>query len=73
MAWVSVTDRLPERYELVLAYSHGDKVEVASWSKHPNHGDEIIWHGEDSEIMDVTHWMHLPKRPEGPLPAGQHN
>ena len=70
MEWVSVADRLPERYELVLAYSLGDKVEVASWSKHPNHRNEIIWYSEGSEIIDVTHWMHLPKRPEGPHQAG---
>jgi len=63
MEWISVEDKLPARYALVLAYMIGDKVEVASWSNHPINRDEIIWHSEDSEIKGVTHWMHLPKRP----------
>jgi hypothetical protein len=64
MEWTSVKDKLPERYELVLTYSFDGQVGVASWSKHLNYGDVIVWHGEDSEIVNVTHWIPLPKPPK---------
>ena len=65
MAWTNVQDKLPEDDSCVLTYSEGYAFTVGyhtkkGWFYHPNDQE---WN--DNSLIDVTHWMFLPKRPDG--------
>ncbi len=55
MEWISVEDRLPEKYQPVIAYLPGiiysdQHVQMIKW-----------W---DADVVEVTHWMPLPEPPK---------
>lgn len=57
MKWISVEDRLPERFNRVLVYRKGGKVEqgfrdVGDW-----------WKIYGTRTKHITHWMPLPEPP----------
>jgi len=74
MKWISVKERLPERYEDVLIYFKDDSTMsyLRDCNKHEDQGKcrcKLKWHAyaEDSffyKVDRVTHWMELPKAPE---------
>ena len=56
--WISVNDRLPERFERVLVCRKDKKVEqgfrdVGDW-----------WHVYGTRTKHITHWMPLPEPPK---------
>lgn len=59
--WISIKDRLPERYKRVLVLT---KFNMHFEAHH--HGEEIPeW--EDNNCVpldDITHWMPLPNPPK---------
>lgn len=55
--WVSVKDRLPEKYEEVLVYSAKYGVQV-DWIA--DNTDYLWWNYGEL----VTHWMPLPEPPK---------
>lgn len=61
--WIPCTERLPEKYVEVLAYSpYWGKIVVAML------GDKFWleqWTDDDLEKSEISHWMPLPKPPEG--------
>jgi hypothetical protein len=70
--WVSVKDRLPEEDIAVLVYGQvlNDPPDVIGVRRRYNGDQEWkhTWESEDGFIYredDVTHWMPLPKPPEG--------
>lgn len=60
--WISVKDRLPENVKegLLIALRWG-AVDIG-WCEDGRWGSEFVDEYEDGE---VTHWMPLPKPPEG--------
>ena len=66
--WISVKDRLPEAYKLVLAVCKSGKIFVGEYV---DLGWRTLWRiktARDStkEITQiVTHWMPLPEQPKG--------
>ena len=67
--WIPVTERLPEKYEKVLALTQskmsGDYNTWLIWYTPQSgfHYYDSEW--GDIEMDDVTHWMPLPEQPEG--------
>lgn len=70
--WISVSDRLPEKGQIVLIYEGGSKVPISSryspqdckysqWPEICNCGGVECHPGLHQE--EVTHWMPLPKPP----------
>ena len=60
--WISVDDRLPEKYAMVLIYD-GDSVEPSLFF-----GDLGFYEADKYEanpFCGVTHWMPLPMPPKG--------
>ena len=60
--WISVKDRMPERYEYVLLWDSMDRdifIGVLD--------DKREWYvpGYQDEIFRITHWMPLPQPPKG--------
>ena len=56
--WISVDERLPETWVNVITYSKKYGVLIDAF----NIGEE--WYYEEDLLMDITHWMPLPKGPE---------
>lgn len=56
--WVSVEERLPKKFSIVLAYDPDDGVGEADWD-----GCKFHW-TETEAIASVTHWMPMPEPPE---------
>jgi hypothetical protein len=57
--WISVKDRLPDPFEVVLVYDDTDKcVEEAYMTRHKE------WVGIKIK-NHVTHWLPLPQPPKG--------
>jgi hypothetical protein len=72
--WISVKDRLPNNDEQVLVFGRGthelnNRVQPAIRNRCTAEGwagyDIIDWGGETDDVVNVTHWMPLPKPPEG--------
>lgn len=69
--WISVKDRLPERWKLVLAlykWPHQERLKYGL----RQYGDDNDWYNEFGQstmnIWDkepITYWMPLPEPPEG--------
>ena len=62
MNWISIKDKLPEPFELVLVFGHGyyDILQL----NQKKFSFTLI--GLDNGVnIPITHWMPLPKSPEG--------
>jgi hypothetical protein len=59
MEWISIEDRLPERYESVLIYHtfEGGYIEVGCIT-------DTGWYSSCLKKNKVTHWMELPNPPK---------
>ncbi len=68
MKWISVKERLPEKYQNVLFYGTGFDPIIG---KHRGnicvgyYRDGFRFDGSDSTVINVTYWMPLPDPPEG--------
>lgn len=64
MQWISVHERLPDRYVTVLAWAKlGNGDALAGRAYYRSHFK--CWAFEDySEIVTVTHWMPMPHGPD---------
>jgi len=64
MEWISVKDRLPEKYKKVLVYSNNYGIKEDSYEFTSKEGD-VWFHGNREEYDDsVTHWQILPEPPK---------
>jgi hypothetical protein len=64
--WISVEDRLPERWERVLVYERNccNNCNGGTYSIKINcQGNGCFWH-EQCFCSEITHWMPLPKVPK---------
>ena len=60
--WISVKDRLPEDDRNVLVYDDHDIQFWVAWHDESNNK----WYTQEGDrVYGVTHWMPLPKLPEG--------
>lgn len=60
--WIPVTQRLPEKYEVVIALNKRGKqhdIDKAYWN-----GFGFYRHYRKAPYSNVTHWMPLPQPPE---------
>lgn len=63
--WISVKDRLPDVFDVVLVYSDG--FISISWRETEKRKNGIVcwhWNSYPDSLGYVTHWMPLPKPPE---------
>ena len=60
--WISVKERLPERYKYVLLWDAMDRDIFMGILN-----DKREWYcpGYQDEPFDITHWMPLPEKPKG--------
>lgn len=66
--WISVKDRLPEKYGKYLCrYEFGESEEDPDFKViwFYSHLGKIVFQGEGCLGMRVTHWMPLPQPPKG--------
>ena len=56
--WISVKERLPERWQNVLAYRKNKKVRMEFIC---SNGE---WEMDDACMPSVTHWMPIPEPPK---------
>ena len=68
LAWIPVSERLPEEFTPVLAFSKDNDKPVTAilaagfwWS---NVDDAGFWCNNVDWALNVTHWMPLPQPPE---------
>lgn len=66
--WISVKDRLPDFFDEVIVYDNCGYESLVSiaWRRSGSNGG-WIWDSRMSypeELVNVTHWMPLPKPPE---------
>jgi hypothetical protein len=54
MDWISVKDRLPDKFKEVIVATEGGRVKSA------------IYAGDDkwNTFLNITHWMEYPEAPE---------
>ena len=57
--WISVKDKLPDTYEPVDVYHQ--KVDRRTIEAVLQNDGE--WRDEVGQLVNVSHWMHLPDRP----------
>lgn len=62
MEWISVKDRLPQKYSNVLIYTSFGYVTNGMWVPYKN--IFVYDRGYELEKDEVTHWMPLPEPPE---------
>lgn len=68
--WISVEERLPEGYSLVLIWDN-DTVYVATFEDGVFNEHNLGWDGSSAVNSRVTHWMPLPKSPSQPTSKGE--
>lgn len=60
--WISVKDKLPEEYRIVICYDdQSERIKEAEF-----HHSRFNVNSQDNEIIlhNVTHWMPLPEPPK---------
>lgn len=55
--WISVSDKMPEEFEVVIAYAANGHIENSYWDGH-------YWTGDFYDTT-VIYWMPLPKLKKG--------
>lgn len=58
--WISVKDRLPDEYDVVLVCVNNGKYQTVRTAYISSYGE---WRWIDASLK-VTYWMHLPEIPE---------
>ena len=66
LAWIPVTERLPDEGQEVLVASPcpnsaTPNIDIASWSEEGQQGP--VWREADCGRIEPTHWMPLPAPP----------
>lgn len=67
--WVSVNKRLPDIFVDVLVYNPFNEVSIMIAFREKGDNGGWRWNSQmayPNELVDVTHWMPLPKPPEEP-------
>ena len=62
--WISVEERLPEKYTIVLCYKDGQRRLGYYIGAEYGKGVAAFRHPKDQWAFGVTHWMPLPEPPE---------
>ena len=62
--WISVEERLPEKYTIVLCYKDGQRRLGYYLGANYGKGVAAFRHPKDQWAFGVTHWMPLPEPPE---------
>lgn len=64
--WISVKNRVPKSYEVVLVCNIDSKVKSNRWVCAGQINNEGYWCNQfdDSDHITVTHWMPLPEPPK---------
>ena len=60
--WIPVTERLPEKGEIVLAC--GKRHATSGMFQGASRNDPKWWHWKGNTLKEVTHWMPLPDAPK---------
>lgn len=60
--WISVKERLPDRFEYVLVYCKGLRRDI--FVSYGYRYDDTGWYVDGIYTTVVTHWMPLPEPPE---------
>jgi hypothetical protein len=64
--WISVKDRLPEEYQIILVWD-GKKVYptyLSDWENEEKTSPVFSDIKNDLRISNITHWMRLPEAPK---------
>jgi hypothetical protein len=66
--WISVSERLPEKYKTVLAHvvkNSSAWIQTAWVACYGKRNPKVYWRGypDDSLLGEVSHWMPLPEPP----------
>ena len=60
--WIPVTERLPEKGEVVLAC--GKRHATSGMFQGASRNNPKLWHWKSNTLKEVTHWMPLPEPPK---------
>ena len=60
--WIPVTERLPEKGEVVLAC--GKRHATSGMFQGALRNNPKLWHWKGNTLKEVTHWMPLPEPPK---------
>ena len=63
MEWINVNEIMPEDDEHVLVYDDGEG-RCVGYHTHIGWWSYPAQDAHDTSLLDVTHWMPLPKYPE---------
>lgn len=67
MEWISVKERMPEKFQLVIGFCKSNYYPIDILEYRPNEQTEESWLASDDTLLseyDVTHWMPLPEPPK---------
>jgi hypothetical protein len=64
MEWISVKDKLPDQWLLVLVYTEHGGVEVDRYDMTLSDGTILFYGTREEYRSNVTHWMPLPEPPK---------
>lgn len=69
-AWISVEDRLPEKYKFVLLFGIYDRVwkPMLGWLGDFDEGWYVFTEYGEFHPREVSHWMPLPEAPKEETP-----
>lgn len=70
MEWISVKDRVPDKYQDVLVYLTRGEIDVRyrlgeEYPDDPDVYNRYVW-SDQGVANDISFWMPLPKPPETP-------
>ena len=60
--WIPVTERLPQKGEIVLAC--GKRHATSGMFQGASRNNPKWWHWKGNTLKEVTHWMPLPEPPK---------
>lgn len=60
--WISVTERLPDKGEIVLAC--GKRHATSGMFQGALRNNPKLWNWKGNTLKEVTHWMPLPQPPK---------
>ena len=62
--WISVEERIPDVGEKVMVCGVKNGMQVGAFRGLSHPGGNRKWWWKNNTILEVTHWMQLPSKPE---------